>query len=537
MYKYTNQKTLLAMSVAAAFALSGCSSDDDKNEPDPVEPPPVTVAVPPDTLITEQPSKIYSANVIDLTNSDALEGAMVTFLVDGEAATSLTDVNGEDLNMVTVDDTGNFTFLSKEGASGEVTAKVTYDGYVTKSFIVDLDVEVDEGSNNIPLQFGLISDDTEGLAQASTEAELTDATTVDAITANASKDGANSNVTVPAGTTLKDANGDAISGGTVSLNVLAADSSKETTGVIIPEGLNAADAAAVATSVGVTQITMTAGDTKIKQFDPAIDVSVVVPADSGVAVNDTLDLASYNEDTGIWQQEPNKATITSMNADGSYNASFSTDHLTFFSVNKSAPVCEAGVNVVITSGTVPRRGLAVSIASTDGSASSFIRQGQTSRLLIPPSISTRYGISKDATATVRVYDHTGSEWFKQSNVSICGNVNLDLDNPIETFDNILTLEGVCSSDNTKQVDLSGAIVTYAKHGKAASLASRGTQASTFDLTGLQVGADYKVRVTVRGVKVSDGGQSRSFDFTNVQESDTLTAQVPITCNQVPVTGG
>ena len=46
---FTNKKTLLAMSVASVFALSGCSSDDDKNEvvPDPIDPP-TEVVVPPE---------------------------------------------------------------------------------------------------------------------------------------------------------------------------------------------------------------------------------------------------------------------------------------------------------------------------------------------------------------------------------------------------------------------------------------------------------------------------------------------------------
>ncbi|WP_462180668.1 hypothetical protein [Pseudoalteromonas gelatinilytica] len=532
---FTNRKTLLAMSVASVFALSGCSSDDDKNEvvPDPVVPP-VTEIVPPDTIVTEQPAKVFSANVIDLSNSDALEGAMVTFLVDGEAATSLTDVNGEDLNMVTVDDSGNFTFLSKEGASGEVTAKVTYDGYVTKSFIVDLDAEVEDGSNDIPLQFGLISSETDGLAQASTEAELTDATTVDAITANASKDGANSNVTVPAGTTLKDANGDAISGGTVSLKVLAADSSKNTAGVIIPEGLNTADAAAVATPVGVTDITMSAGDTKIKQFDPAIDVSVVIPADSGVAVNDMLDLASYNEDTGLWQQELNKATISSMNADGSYNASFSTNHLTFFSVNKTAPVCQSGVSINVTSGTVPPRGLAVLITSADASVGGYLRG--SSKQLLSANTTTRYGISADATANVRVYDYSGNDWYNSNGeVQVCGTINVDLGNPVETFDTNLTLAGTCSADSSVTPDLSGSVVTYAKNGKAASVAKSAGN-STFNLTGLEVGASYTVRATIRGAQVASGGQSQVFTFTDVQSGTNLNGDVAIQCEEREVTG-
>ena len=532
---FTNRKTLLAMSVASVFALSGCSSDDDKNEvvPDPVVPP-VTEIVPPDTIVTEQPAKVFSASVINLTNADALEGAMVTFLVDGEAATNLTDVNGEDLNMVTVDDTGSFTFLSKEGATGEVTALVTSDGYISKSFNVDLDVEVEEDSNEIALQFALIAEDSDGLTQASTEVEVASATTTEAIEVKADKDGAKSDVTIPAGTTLKDANGDAISGGTVKLNVLAADSSKSSAGVIVPEGLNAADAAVVASPVGVTDIKMTAGDTKIKQFDPAINVSVVIPADSGVAVNDMLDLASYNEDTGLWQQELNKATISSMNTDGSYNASFSTNHLTFFSVNKTTPVCTSGITINVNSGTTPARGLAVSLTSSDGSIGSYLR-GQN-KTIVSANASSRYGISADSTANVRLYDYSGNDWYNSNGeVPVCGTINVDLANPVETFDTNLTLSGTCSADSSVTPDLSGSIVTYAKNGKAASVASSAGN-STFNLTGLEVGASYTVRATIRGAQVASGGQSQVFTFTDVQSGTNLNGDVAIQCEEREVTG-
>jgi len=530
---FTNRKTLLAMSVASVFALSGCSSDDDKNEvvPDPVVPP-VTEIVPPDTIVTEQPDKIFSVNVIDATNADALVGAMVTFMVDGEAATSLVDPNGEELSMVTVDDSGNFTFLPKEDASGEVTAQVTFDGYVGKSFVVDLDAQVDEGSNDIPLDFALVPADSEGLASATTEVELTDATTIDPIVAVASKDGAKSDVTIPAGTTLKDANGDAVAGGAVKLNVLAADSSVSGTGLIIPDGLNENSTTEVKESLGVTNITMTAGETKVKQFTPAINVSVTLPASSGVSEGDILNVSSHNEDTGMWKDEQFKATVGAANTDGTYPASFMTDHLTFFSMNQSVPVCSAGVTVKVVSGTLPARGLAVSMTSPDGSISTYLRSD--TKQVISGAATARFGISSDAVAKVRVYDRAGNTWYEQANQSICGDVEVTLTG-VETIDKEVTLNGVCAADTTKTVNLSGSIVTYAKDGKAASLAQAQGN-STFKLAGIEAGGNYKVRATIRGAKVDGGGQSKVFTFENVQSDSTLTGDVSLECREVPVTG-
>ncbi|MCF6434988.1 hypothetical protein [Pseudoalteromonas sp. MMG022] len=531
-----NKKSLLAVSIAASFALTGCFSDNDNNVV--VEPPtetPTEVVVP-DTLVTEQPSKVFSVNVVNRANADVLVGATVSFLVDGEAATNLTDVNDEDLSMVTVDETGNFNFLSKEGASGEVTAVVKADGYISKSFIVDLSTEVEEGANDIPLEFGLVSAETTGVKVATAQATVADGTTAEEVTAEAAEGGAGSTVTVPANTVFQTADGEAITGTDVTMSVVAADSSTDSAGAIIPEGLNSASTTDVIQPLGVTSITMS-DDTgaAIKKFSSAINVSVNLPADSGVTAGQELDISSHDEVTGVWSQETVKATVGAANTDGTFPASFETDHLTFFSLGKKVELCSEGVTVNIT-GDIPARGLAISLTSSDGSVGSYTRKAVKN--VVPAATAARYGIAKDATAKVRLYDYAGNDWYVTENgeESICGDVNITLNAPaVETFDKSVTLNGFCADDNTKTANLSGSVVTYAKDGKAASLAQAEGN-SSFKLSGLEAGATYKVRATIRGAKVSDGGQSQAFTFENVQSDSTLAGDVQLQCNRVPVTG-
>ncbi|WP_105167367.1 hypothetical protein [Pseudoalteromonas sp. T1lg23B] len=528
-----NKKSLLAVSIAASFALTGCFSDNDNNvtvEPPTPTPPEIVV---PDTLVTEQPSKVFSANVVDRANSDALEGATVSFLVDGEAATNLTDVNEEDLSMVTVDDTGSFTFLSKDGASGEVTAVVSADGYITKSFIVDLSAEVEGDGNDIPVEFGLVAADTAGLKVETGTATVSGGTTATAVTTEAATGTAKSTVTVPANTVFQNADGEAVSGSEVTVNVIAADSSSENAGAIIPEGLNSESTTTVLQPVGVTSVTMT-DDTgaMVKKFSSPISVSVNLPADSGVTAGDMLDISSHDETTGTWTQETNQATVGAANSDGTYPATFTTDHLTFFSMNQSVPICTSGVTVKVVSGTLPARGLAVSMTSPDGSISSYIRS--TTKQVISGASTARFGISSDAVAKVRLYDRAGNTWYEQENQGICGDVEVSLVG-VETIDQEVTLNGVCAADETKTANLSGSIVTYAKDGKAASLA-QALGNSTFKLAGIEAGGNYKVRATIRGAKVEGGGQSQVFTFEDVQADSTLTGTVRLECNEVPVTG-
>lgn len=525
------------MSVAASLTLTGCFSDNDNNvkvdPPTPPTPTPTETVVP-DTLVTEQPSKVFSVNVVNAANSDVLSGATVSFVVNGEPANVLTDVNGEDLSSVTVDETGNFTFLNKEGETGSVTALVASEGYISKSFTVDLSAEVEGDANDIPLEFGLVSAAaTEGVEVAEEKAAVTGGTTAEAVTAAASGEGANAELTVPANTEFQNAAGEAISGSEVTMSVIAADSSNANTGAIIPAGLNDGSTTQVKKPVGVTSITMT-DDTgaKIKKFSSPINVSVAIPSGNDIKVGDQLDISSYDEDTGVWSEETNKATVVSNG--GALSAQFATDHLTFFSMNKSVPICTDGVTVRVVGGTLPARGLAVSMTSPDGSISSYLRSN--SKQVISGASTARFGISSEAVAKVRLYDRAGNTWYEQENQGICGNVDVTLTNSVQTIEKEVTLSGVCAADETKTADLSGSIVTYAKDGKAASLA-QALGNSTFKLSGIEVGGNYTVRATIRGAKVQGGGQSQVFTFGNVQSADTLTGSVQLECNQVPVTGG
>ncbi|WMN61870.1 hypothetical protein NI389_18875 (plasmid) [Pseudoalteromonas xiamenensis] len=533
----TNKKSFLALSVVSALALTACGSDNDKNVT--VTPPDVVEVVPPSELITEQPSKVFLASVTDSANADVLVGASVAFVVDGVAATELTDVNGNSLASAVVDESGSFTFLSKEGATGEVTAIVNQSGYASKSFIVNLDAEVEEGSKNIPLEFSLVKIAGSSLKESTQAVPVDGAVTSAELKLESSTESGKgkTDVAIDASTELRDANGAPVSGGDVSLSVLAADSSNGSVGAIIPEGLNAAGAANVAKPLGVTSVNMKAGTTKIKQFSKPITLTTTLPASSGVTVGQELDLASHNEDTGKWQNETNKATVVAQNSDGTFTARFKSDHLTFFSVNKNAPVCQSGVSLNVTSGTVPARGLAVSITSTDGSIGSYLRG--SSKQIVSGNATSRYGISADAKANVRIYDYSGNDWYNSNGeINVCGTIPVTLGNPVQTFDSDFSLVGTCAStqNGTVAVDLSGSVVTYAKNGKAASVAtSLGN--STFRLSGLEANSSYTIRSTVRGVQVSSGGQSVVTTFTTGAAGSPISQPVTLTCTTRVVTGG
>ncbi|USE68120.1 MULTISPECIES: hypothetical protein [Pseudoalteromonas] len=468
----SNKKSLLALSVASALALSGCFSDDDNNvviTPPPEPTDPVVVA-------PETPTALafaVSGNVVDVDTVDIVAPATITFFEDGEPTSNLVNVNGDAITQITTED-GSYTFTVKEGANvGVVTAVVAADGYFSKSFDIDLSNENSEAT--LEAELALVSKGGDEVVEASVSESVANATTASPVTAAAAKGKAGSDVTVPAGVQLRDASGNAVTGTSVSLTVGSADPTSSKISAVLPAGLSAGSTTSIKKPVGVSNIVMQDNNgTKIKQFSQEIDVSVSLPVatlapsgDRTIQTGDQFDVSSNNEDTGKWQSETNKATVGALNAEGTaYKASFKTDHLTFFTLSRSVPICTQGITVNVTGDTVPSSGLYVSMTSADASVSSYLRGGSTSKTVVSASTSARYGISSTATARVVIRDAAGNVWGNASStnaeVQVCnGPVSITLANPIQTTVNEnVTVRAVCSNDTTVTEVIPGAIVKY-----------------------------------------------------------------------------
>lgn len=528
---FTNKKTLLAMSVASVFALSGCSSDDDKNDvvPDPIDPP-VEVVVPPEAPAAL--GSVVNANIIDSASFDVV-ASKVMFYENGVASTSLVDLDGNALTSVETED-GSFTFqLADDADIDSVTATIMADGYVQKSFIIDLD-QLSEGDLEVALS--LTSLDAEGVAQQSVDAAVSGGSSADAITGGVADGKATAAVTVPGGTLLQDANGDLITGESVSLSVTAADTSTTAGAAITPEGLNAAGAASVLTPVGVASVEMVdSNGTKVKKFSQPITVSMAIPADKGVSTGDMLTLVSQNEDTGVWSTETQQVEVKDLVADGSfYNASFMTDHLTFFSAVRGQAACSSDIRVLLSEQS-PASGLLVTMSSSDASASGYMGPNASEITLVPGSLASRVGVSADATAKVKVFDFAGNVWFEsEGEVPVCGDVNVTLTAPVEYVDETLSLTAQCSNDTDVSVPASGALVKYSLSGKAKKVARPTGEAGQYTLANLVSGEEYTVTVKYKDTLKSIGDKTYTITADGTAESQTEQLTCDVTTG---VTGG
>lgn len=513
---FTNKKSLLALSVASAFALTGCFNDDDSNDytPDPGGPGDGGSVIAPETPVALD--FVISGSVVENEEFNVLSNATVKFMENGVESSNIINIDGSSAQSLT--DAGSFVVTLKEGADlDSVTAIVSADGYISKVFSVDLTNEDD--ADVLTAQFVLFTGDSDEVKTEVTTETLASATTSAEIKADAAINGASlASATLPAGITLQNAAGDAVEAGELSLSVLGTDPTSDTKGSIIPQGLNANNTSGnVAVPVSVADITMTVGDTKVKKFGgDTLNVTLAAPAD--LDAGETLSVKSLDEDTGVWKDEPFAVTK------GTGTVSFETDHLTWFSVNKSATACSTGLSTTVTGDAVPSGGLTFVAASSDGLGFSMIPAGATSADVFTAATLTFNGFSADAMAEVYVFDSEGGMWFESDGeVAVCGTVPVELEQPYTVVEKTLTLSAVCANDNEIAVDLSNSVVSYGRENKVAKTALKNAD-DNFDLVGLSEGETYNVTVNFRGVPVV-GDNTFSFEA----DAEALTQEFEVTC--------
>jgi len=479
------RKSLLSLSIASVFALTACGSDNDKK---PTPEPPV---VPPVVVVPETPAKIeflVNGNIVNSATFDVVT-AEVSFLENGVAATNLLDVNGNVLTSVSAAD---FSFTVKADATvTEVTAVVSAEGYVTKRFAINLDVA--DTVTVLPVTLALISKTGEGIADVVEAGTASGGTTAAAIVVEptAEEAGKVAEVTVPAGIELQDADGNAITGTDISLNVTSSENAAE----LVPEGLTSADATKVATPVGTASVNMVdENGNKIKKFSSPIEITVQVPESAGVTAGQELNLASFDEDTGAWSNETNKATVGAFNTTTKTSpASFMTDHLTVFVTSIDQALCTIPTTVTYSGDTIPAGGLTITASASDIAPVGL-------PVLASDTTTTFHGVNvaENGTADFTVTDANGGVWFETaSEVAVCGEVAVTLTNPVQTAPVNEAFALTFSCDNfTETGTIENAVVKYGLAGKS-TVGAAETAAGSYALADLIEGSTYNVTVDSR----------------------------------------
>ena len=159
-------------------------------------------------------------------------------------------------------------------------------------------------------------------------------------------------ISIPVGTTFKDANGNLLTGGSLTAQAINFDAGDPALVSLFPGGdLSATNVigkggttgAAFFSPAGFTDITMFVGGVEVRQFSTPINVSIQVDplfkmngATTAVKAGDVLSVYSYQVSTGQFKYESEVAAA--LDASGKLAIPFTTNHLTKFIIGEVFPV-------------------------------------------------------------------------------------------------------------------------------------------------------------------------------------------------------
>lgn len=166
-------------------------------------------------------------------------------------------------------------------------------------------------------------------------------------------------LSIPAGTQFKDANGNIILGGAVTISVAAFDTDNDDVKSLLPGGGLTADGVVLAdgrtapgtfSAAGVTRINMVINGITVRQFSQPIAVGVPVPADyispiSGLPIQtgQSFDIYSNSSTDNTWRHE--RAVVIAGSPAAGYRANFELSHLSYFMVAEFGESCATGAIV------------------------------------------------------------------------------------------------------------------------------------------------------------------------------------------------
>lgn len=163
---------------------------------------------------------------------------------------------------------------------------------------------------------------------------------------------------VPAGTQFKDANGNTITAGSLSVSTIVANTSSNDVLSIFPggsltlpevKGAGGQSSAGVFLPAALTEISMSAGNTPVSTFTQPVAITLQLDQDyinpqtkQVIKAGDQLQAYSYSHDAGIWQHE-GEGTVVLEN--GRLVLKTQTTHLSFFAAGYLQSICSQLLNL------------------------------------------------------------------------------------------------------------------------------------------------------------------------------------------------
>jgi hypothetical protein len=552
--------TFLGVMLASLLNLGGCSDTSMPSQDDQV----VTIPVVTVPSSAEALAVVISGSVIDQSTGNIVDNAIVSFFEGASAATNIFDTNGDAITSP----------LSVSGGSFQVSAENNITSFSVDVSAVDyldssLDINFAADDNTVVFQIALIPEAAKSVAVTVQEKTVNPQQLIDAVEVSTEAGGqddpvGSAELVIDQGTELQDAQGNPVSGSTLSVEVTYVESQEagasddgEAISIanVIPEGLNEnTQGADVLIPVGIAEINMSVGDAEVKKFSQAITVTINLPKETifpstgqEIEEGNQFTVRSYDEDTKLWTTEDSLATVGDLDGDV-YPANFEVDHLTFFALADPVAACVSDVTFTFSGDQIPDNSLIMSLQSDEIYQSELLSSVDANGAVLsatadkflplsentaePGAASKELGLAANAAATVTVKDLSGNVWYQsQSNISICGQtIDVELDNPVETVSENLDISLVCSNDSLVFNELQNAVVSYRQDNNSVSVLATEGAAGSYALTGLDLSAaEYSVTVDTR---TSAGVQTTTI----VPDGTDETLEVSIPCSVATGTG-
>jgi hypothetical protein len=364
-------------------------------------------------------------------------------------------------------------------------------------------------------------------------------------------------VTFDGGTQMQDANGTAIPGGNLNLNVVQYGTNSSVSLQALPGGTSTntavkADGTPISGSVnfvtaGLLQMNLDAGGIAVKRFSKPVSVSIEINSNltnfatgKPIKAGDVIPYWSLNETTGEWKSEGNTTVI--VNGKGKLSAPMQISHLSCWSVGwswgavGSYSTCSSSLNVTINTSDPAFKGgpYNVSLQTPDGTYLGGV-QGVT---ISNGNVVTLTSVPNIAQAKIVVsggipYTSVQSDLFAP-----CGAGSISINVPVSsnTVNVSVDVIGLCNGKDLTILP-SATFELYQQTG------STYTDAGTLQLTngkgttGLQVGHMYYLTTTYNGKDyTTDAFSVSKSNFTVPSSALTLNATYDASTNTLNFTG-
>jgi hypothetical protein len=297
--------------------------------------------------------------MVDAKTGHQIQTGNPEIKIEGQGKNLVMDISGRD-NIKVVNGLASLTLRATANPSSVSPVRFIVigkaDGYLSTSQSVTID---EHGGYSVVLRLVKLNDLPPGVSGVVDNSDITtggDGSVLNEAIITAPvvvSTGTSASITIRKGTVIRDANGNPLSG-TIYTTLVYFTNQDDEAMQSFPGGFNntvilndGSEADVTFFTAGFLAITMTdASGNEAKTFDPPLEVYMEIPEQTidhegnQIASGMDIPLWSYDEDTGIWQQEPEDASVQQSSGRGVFYTEFEIDYSTFcattFAVRNSA---------------------------------------------------------------------------------------------------------------------------------------------------------------------------------------------------------